>query len=117
MYFVAHLIQRVVFLGGGACKEIPLWENLVLIQAETADSAYSIAEQLGIETQDLEGFTCDGRPAELRFAGIRKLVSIVEDRLDTGVELSYFQMEVSSEDDLAALLQRKPVQVNFDDSN
>lgn len=117
MFYVAHLIQRVHFLQADYCTEIPLWENLVLVEAESVDMAYELAERMGKESEDLEGFTCNGQPAELRFVGVRKLISIVEDTVTSGVELSYLQMEVSSEEDLNALMSRRPVNVAFNDLN
>ena len=95
---------------------IPLYENILLIKANENSDVWRIAEEQARLQYcfDDESFTMDGRPCFNQFEGIRKVVSFELSDIDK--ELTYLEFEVSTEDDIQALLNRQPVQVScYDD--
>jgi len=117
-WYAAHLVLYVRF------KDIPqdhfpVWENVVLISAESVDEANAKAEMRGREDEGDSGgtFTWDGYPAAWVFAGVRKLISCVssEDRPGDGTEVSYSQMVLSSLDAVQRLAEGRDVLVQLDD--
>jgi len=106
--YIAHLILRVVYNEPRPDDFIPLWENLHLIRAVDDQEAFEEAERLGRESEVHEGFFCDDHPATLRFVGVRKM-KLVSSPLKHGVELTDMQLEVASEQSLAALMANQQV--------
>ena len=95
----------------------PVWENIVLIEAGTADEAFDKAEVVGRgdEGDDDGSFRWEGEPARWVFAGVRKLTTCEneESRPGDGTELTYIQMEVASREALARLVESESVQVEL----
>jgi hypothetical protein len=135
-WYAAHIISYVKFKDGVQDK-FPLWENVVLIEADSEDVAFIEAEHIGkseyddSEDPDENGdMTWDGRPAFWVYAGVRKLTvchttsSIAaEDGIDEsvpgftpghGTEVSYSAMEVSTEQELEKLVNGEPVTVLYE---
>jgi len=102
-WYAAHLVMYVRFKSHTA-KRVPVWENIVLIDADTEDEAFAKAERRGREDEgDDDGtFRWQGHPAEWVFAGVRKLTLCVnpEKRPGDGTEITYLELELPS---LAAL--------------
>jgi hypothetical protein len=117
-WYAAHLIMRVKFKDRDRTP-ISIWENIVLVQADSDEEAFRKASQRGQEGEgDSDGtFRWDGHPAEWVFAGVRKL-TLCEDknrRPGDGTEVSYLEMEVSSEDRLRKLVAGAPTSVKLVD--
>lgn len=128
-WYSAHIVTYVKFTSGVQDK-FPVWENVVLIDAQSVDDAYEQAERLGKEDYDgtIEGsggLLWEGRPAVWVFAGIRKLIEC-QDTATTmisrsnggitpisGTEVTYSEMEVESEDALLKLVNGEPVIVHY----
>jgi hypothetical protein len=117
-WFTAHLILYVQF------KEPPqnrfsVWENIVLIKADSEDEAFAKAERRGREDEgdDDGSFRWDGRPARWVFAGVRKLIACDDPRKrpDDGSEVSYTELEVGSEEELRKLAEGEPVAVRYEE--
>src|SRR5215212_447535 len=79
-WYAAHIISYVKFKEG-IQDRFPLWENVVLIEADSDDKALEEAEKIGksdyddSDDPDNNGdMTWDERPAYWVFAGIRKLM-------------------------------------------
>jgi hypothetical protein len=61
----------------GKQERFPLWENVYLLESQSAEDAWRKAEELGrAEQVDDESLTLDDEPAFLRFSGVRKVVAI-----------------------------------------
>ena len=115
MKWVAHNVMRILYLEKPNDNNVPLWENMLYIEADDVDTAYKIAEEQGRRSEDKsEFFACDGIPAHLLFVGTRKLISI-EEPLVSGDEFTYLQLVVKDEAELEQLMTRQPVYPLFDD--
>ena len=119
LWYAAHLLMYVKRKNHPDGK-IPVWENIVLIKAESDESAFAKASERGKRDEGDDGgtFRWDGQPAEWVFAGVRKL-TLCEDpekRPGDGSEISYTQMEVSQQV-LLDLLEGKPTTVKLCDSS
>lgn len=77
---------------------------LLECEDETIDPWETAESQARLNYTESECFLED-RPSFERFEGIRKIVSV------QAPELTYLQMEVTSEEDIEALLERKPVKI------
>jgi len=114
--FAAHLIM-VVKLKKQVQKRFSVWENIVLIKADTEDQAFVRAEQRGREEEGDEGgsFRWEGHPATWVFAGVRKLTVCddAEKRPGDGTEVTFIEMEVNSEEAVQQLVEGEPVSVRF----
>lgn len=119
--YAAHLIQAIRFRDG-AQDHIPLYENVVLVEADTDDEAMRIAEEYGRAeaADDDPSFTWGGHPAYWQFAGVRKLIECREPCADddpvlSRTELTYSQMSVRSEGDLKKLVGGEPVEILYEE--
>jgi hypothetical protein len=118
LWYAAHLLMYVKRKNGVAGK-VPVWENIVLIKADSEEEAFAKAEERGKKDEgDDDGtFLWAGQPAAWVFAGVRKL-TLCEDsqkRPADGTEISYIEMELDSEQALADLLEGKPAVVKVTD--
>ncbi len=131
-WYAAHIVSYVKFKDA-IQDRFPLWENIVLISAESVDAAYEEAEKIGKEsyddTEDPDNsgdMTWDGRPAYWVFAGVRKLAVCTADVNDEitetdpqfrpthGTEVTYLEMEVSTQEELAKLVDGASVIIRYD---
>jgi len=106
-WYAAHLI---LYFKAKDCKQrsFHAWENIVLIHARDENEAFAKAEKRGRdELLGDDGSICwGGVPAEMVFAGVRK-VTLCEDeekRPTDGTEVSYIEMEFSSEEAIQKLI-------------
>lgn len=118
LWYAAHLLMYVK-RKNRATGKIPVWENIVLIKADSEEAALAKAQESGKQGEgDDDGtFLWGGQPAEWVFAGVRKL-TLCEDpakRPADGTEISYTEMEVVSEQALANLVKGRPTEVVLTD--
>lgn len=117
-WFAAHVIMAVK-LKDRVQTRFPVWENILLIEAESGAEAFATAEEYGRrEEGDDDGtFHWDGQPAAWVFAGVRKLTecALLGDRPESGTEVTYTEMELESEADVADLAAGEPVRVRYND--
>ena len=110
-WFGAHCLMLVEFLDGNQ-DSFFLWENILLISADTPEEAAGKASDLSRQQEGRQtNFTREGRPAKVVFAGLRKVVScdVPDDgRLD-GMEVSYNELIVSNRSDLVKLCRGEEV--------
>ncbi len=115
-WYAAHVIMYVKFKDGVQDK-YPFWENVILIEAGDSDEAFAKAEERAKENEGDYGgsFTWEGRPAIWCFAGIRKLLTCqnYDERPSNGTEVTYSEMEVSSQEDFSKLLNGESVPVVY----
>jgi hypothetical protein len=117
-WYAAHLIL-FFRLKRRPQKRFLVWENIVLIHAESEEEAFAKAEERGREDAGADdSLRVNDEPAELVFAGVRKLVLCQdEDRRPTdGTEVSYTEMEVRSEEAIHKLVAGEPVSVTIADA-
>lgn len=116
-WYAAHLVM-VVKLKKGRQVRFPVWENIVLFRAASEDEAFAKAEERGRkDAAEDSSFRWGGQPARWVFAGVRKL-TLCEDsqrRPSDGTEVSFLEMELTSEDAVHLLLSGKPVSVQIDE--
>jgi hypothetical protein len=118
LWYAAHILMYVKRKSKTPDK-IPVWENIILIKAESEEAAFAKAQERGKQDEgDDDGtFVWAGQPAEWVFAGVRKL-TLCEDpekRPTDGCEISYTEMELPSEQALRALVEGKPATVQISD--
>jgi hypothetical protein len=118
-WYSAHNICYWVFRDG-IQDSFPIWESVHLISAQTLTEAKLKAEQYGKNEElgpELSTSTVDGRPAYLKYAGVRGLSKI--DCPDIGPRegsfLFGFGVTSRSSQDVGALLHGKEVDVTLSD--
>lgn len=120
-----YAVSVVLFfrLKRGRQRSFPVWENVYLIKASSADEARQRAEELGRAEATSDGLELDGKPAELVYGGVRKVVTCAADpaapgestvaKLYDGVEATYSTFVVKSRADLEMLIKGQPVAVVY----
>jgi hypothetical protein len=108
-----------VKLKGKHQSRFPVWENIVLIEADSKAQAFHKAEQHGrLEEGDDDGtFRWGGQPARWVFAGVRKLTACEdpETHPGDGTEVSYSELELESQEAVAQLVAGKPVSLRYNE--
>ncbi len=111
-WFAAHLIMSVK-LKTKQQRRFPVWENIVLVEADSEERAFQKAERRGrLDEGDDDGtFTWSGQPAAWVFAGIRKL-TLCEDSESPpsdGTEISFLEFELDSKEAVRKFAQGRQV--------
>lgn len=124
-FWYAASVILVFRLKTGRQRSFPVWENVYLIEAGNDAEARQRAEELGRAETAQEGIELNGKPAELVFGGVRKVVSCAADpavpgesmvsKLYDGVEATYSSLVVKSRADLEKLIKGKPVTVVYEE--
>jgi hypothetical protein len=113
-WFAAHLIMSVR-LKAKQQRRFPVWENIVLIQANSEKQAFQKAERRGrLDEGDDDGtFTWGGHPATWVFAGVRKLTSCEDSQSPPGdgTEISFLEFELDSEEAVRKLVEGQQVKM------
>src|SRR5262249_41119986 len=93
----------------------PVWENVLLIRAQTDKNAWERARARAAEDEgDCSGtFTWEKRPAEWVCAGIRKVLKVGPPGLQSGTELTYSELMVNTEEELRLLARGDTVTVRY----
>jgi hypothetical protein len=115
-WYAASIVMCTRFKDGRQDK-FPVWENVILIQADSDDEALEKANKRGMDDEgDSSGtYYYEDRPATLVFSGIRKIIKTQdsETRPGDGTEITYSQMEVDSEGALSRLVKGEPVTLSY----
>ena len=115
-WYVAHAIMYVRFKDN-VQDTYPIWENMILINAQTDEEAMEKASKRAKQDEgDSDGsFIWDGRPARWCFAGIRKLMSVedFEERPTCGTEVSYTELGIDNEDNFRKFVNGEAVFVEY----
>ena len=127
-WYAAHIILLTKFLDG-VQDSYPIWENVVLINAETSDEAYAIADKKGeaeAETPGSGGHTYGSRPAVWVYMGTRKLNECLEyfdpeesasgGMEEYGTEVTYSSFVLPDEDAMQKMLANRDVTVLYEGS-
>jgi uncharacterized protein DUF4288 len=123
MWYAAHVIMHYKLKDGTNTENsCVVHENVFLIEARDLSEAWDKSRRIGKEGEGDDGgtLTLDGRPAQCRFAGIRKLVECqrrdgADERPDDGTELTYSLLILRDDDELAKLLRGEPAEVSYED--
>jgi hypothetical protein len=115
-WFAAHLVLYVK-LKEEPQDRFPLWENIVLLKADSEEEAFEKAERRGREDEgdDDGSFRWGGKPARWVFAGVRKVTACVdsEKRPADGTEITFLEMEAASKETIDKLLDGEAVSVKL----
>jgi hypothetical protein len=111
-WYAAHAVLYVKFKDGQQDK-YPLWENILLITANSDEEALTKAVQRAKEDEgdSAETFTWEGRPAEWCFGGLRKLVRCEspDTHPTAGTEITYLELEAATQEDFEHFLNGEAV--------
>lgn len=120
-WYAAHIIEYARFLDG-VQDSYSLYENIVLIEAETLEEARNEAARIG-QAETGGSVSVNGRDAEMVFAGIRKLIACADTvtaererehipfRPAHGTEVSYSFLEIGSTEEFKRFVDGESVQV------
>jgi len=70
----------------------PVWENLILIQANGPEEAYEKAMEHGRMSEN--EIQINGKQGHFKFCGLKDLM-LVYDELEDGAELEWYEMELT----------------------
>ena len=119
-WYAAHIIEYFKFRDG-VQDSYPFFENVVLIEAESCEEAWDKALKFGQDNEsDDESLTWNDRPAQLVFAGVRKVIAPSSDEEPErspghGTELTYSQMVIDKEEDFRQFLENEPTHVRIEE--
>lgn len=127
-WYAAHIVTYIQFLDGSQ-DSYPIWENVVLIEAESDERVSEEAERIGKQVYEMpeDEMFSEGRPAMWIFAGVRKIIecrdtsvktierSDIDPRPGYGTEATYSKMRVDSKEALEQLVQGEPVTVVYEE--
>jgi hypothetical protein len=83
--------------------EYQIWENLILINAQSPEEAYQKALKHGFDSE--EEVTIDGRKGRSKFKGLKTLIAVYED-IEDGAEIEWLECVVEK-DELESLVKPK----------
>ena len=120
-WYAAHIVMGVKVVDP---TDVPIsvYENVVIIEAETHQIALTIAKTMGeSEANSSDGFELDGKPATKIFAGVRKIATVNNPELSDSGEaqpavkekLAYSDLEIKDIDELLRLAQSEAIHVVF----
>jgi hypothetical protein len=116
LWYAAHIILYAL-LKEEEQDEYFVWEDIVLIAADSLDVAFQKAEQHGLHSSgDCNGtFRYEGKPATIVLAGVRKIVECVDPRTRPadGTEVTYSDLVVKSKEDIEKLARGEEVNVLY----
>jgi hypothetical protein len=118
-WFAASIVMYVRFKDGDQDK-YPVWENVVLIAAGTAEEALEEANRLGAAQEAVRDASMrwEDRAAEWVFGGVRKILTVsnptdIANSPDHGAEITYSEFELSDRAALDDLVSGGPVTVKY----
>jgi hypothetical protein len=117
-WYAAHVVMYIK-LKSGRQFEYPIWENIVLVDADSDEAAIEKAARIGRESEGDSSGTLrwNDAAASLVFAGVRKVIRCQEpeEPPTDGKEVSYSQMYVDSEQSIQDLANGLPVHVLYEE--
>jgi hypothetical protein len=94
-WYVSHEILAFEPRAKSAVRKLDVWENLILISANSPEQAYGKAIESGRASEG--PVMLDGRPGFCKFKGLRELVLVYDD-LEDGVELEWHELELTKKE-------------------
>lgn len=118
-WYAAHLVFYFKLKEDNQAT-FPVSENIVLISARTEDEAFAKADERARDELlgNDESLRWGGQPAEMIYAGVRKMTTcqFEEERPGDGTEVSYIEMELASEAAIRKFVDGLPVSVMITDA-
>lgn len=115
-WYAAHTIMYMK-LKEGTQAEYTVYENVILLEAESDDEAEEKAIRRGHDEEGDSDNTLryGDRPATMVFAGVRKVVACVdpESRPGDGTEITYSVFEVRTPQELSDLASGNEVHLSY----
>lgn len=117
-WYCAHIIMQIRFKDG-IDDVFPVWELVVLVQADSVSEGFEKAKARGKARGGDDGgaFEFEGRPATLAYSGVRKLIECECEDGDLlprdGTEVSYSRFEMSNRDDVQRLAKGESVRLYY----
>jgi hypothetical protein len=118
MWYCAHVIMHLKPYKYTKGDQL-VWENMILVEAQSPEMALEKAKTIGLEDQDSShGTTIDDRPARMIFVGVRKLIECrtigdIENKPADGTEVTFSEFLVKNEEDVRKLAAGDPVRVLY----
>lgn len=121
-WYTAHLITYFK-LKNAPQDTYTIWENVILVEAVDETEALTKAQEFGrleaeLGAQD-ETLTVDNQPAELIFAGVRKIGTVFHnghnETLASGDEVTFNEFVVTDKESIQKLVEGEEVTVNYID--
>ena len=122
-WYTASIIHCIKIKSGDQ-SIFPVYENFTLIEADSVEEAFKLAEEIGKKTSEIDDqLTLNDESAYTEFMGIRKLIearnplsdTLNVEKLTTGAEVSYSYYEVTSEKDVGMLANGGKVRITYID--
>lgn len=119
-WFGVSVIVSIRLTRGKQAK-IPVFENIILVEARTPkEAAKKAAKQAKAATKIEDGLTLNNKPAYYSFDGVRKVVNVSnpvhldldQHRPVTGTEITYSEFVVNR-DDIKKLVAGKEVKILY----
>lgn len=117
-WYAAHAILYFR-LKSGQQDTYPIWENVYLVSAESPENALAAAKALAMEASGDSGgtLTLYDQPAELIYAGIRKLITVahygITEELASGDEITYSEYVVDNLESVMKLAEGESVKTEY----
>ena len=103
-WFIADLVVELK-IASGIVNDNVIHINIVLVEAQSAEEAYTRALVLG-QNYEMTYDNTDGNRVEVRFRGLRDL-NVIHDELEHGAELTYERRQGLQDDEIQALVRPK----------
>jgi hypothetical protein len=117
-WYAAHVVMVVKYKRGPQ-RKFPVWENVLLLRADTEEQAFAKAEALGqAAAGDDDGtFRWRGKAARWELAGVRKIVACCVNGSSTGDgdEITYNELEFSALKDVTEFAAGLPATARYDE--
>ncbi|MEN3951237.1 hypothetical protein [Iodidimonas sp. SYSU 1G8] len=118
-WYAAHTI--IAFQREDGVGPISVCENIYLVCAQNSHSALGKAKLISDnEVNNNDGTTINGHSAKCIYGGVRKIVTICnerppqyEARPDDGSEISYIEYELENAEDLKEIISGNSISMNF----
>ena len=91
-WYISHEILCAETSDQETDDPLTVWENLILIQANSPDEAYEKAMKHGRDSE--EEIRVNGKKGYHRFVGLKDLV-LVYDQIEDGAELEWHEMQLT----------------------
>jgi hypothetical protein len=91
-WYISHEVLYAETGKEAPTEHLTVWENLILIRANSPNEAYKKAMKHGKMSEDK--VRINGKTGKLRFFGLRDLVLIYED-LEDGAELEWHETQLT----------------------
>lgn len=120
VWYSAHLITYFK-LKNETQDSYTVWENIVLIEASNETEALNKAQEIGRREAKFsatdKSLTADNQPAEIIFAGVRKIGTVFHNgqdgRLESGDEITFNEFVITDKESIESLVKGEEISVKY----